>query len=63
LRERLTRQARTGISRLLSLKQRRTCAAIEMQMADLVQHGAVLSKYQQQRDERWKRQPMQSATT
>jgi hypothetical protein len=34
-----------------------------MQMADLVQHGAVLSKYQQQRDERWKRQPMQSATT
>jgi hypothetical protein len=63
LSERLTRQARTGVSRLLSLKQRRTSGAIEMQMADLVQHSAVLSKYQQQRDERWERQPMQCATT
>jgi hypothetical protein len=47
---------------LLRLKQRRTCGAIEMQMADLVQHGAVLGKYQQQRNERWERQPVQSAT-
>jgi hypothetical protein len=33
--------------------QRRTFSAIEMQVADLMQHRAVLGEYQQKRDDPW----------
>src|SRR5580700_8163763 len=58
--ERLTGWARTCVSSLVALVQRRTFSGVEVQVADLMQHRAVLGENQQERDDPWKRQPTHS---